>query len=172
MIDTRPLILTLAFDPASFERFNQLRRRHFPAALNVIPAHLTLFHKLPGERLEEIARTIEAVAGRTPEFDLEVTGLRSLGRGVALEIASPALAAVRGELARAFANELTPQDRQGFRPHVTIQNKVAPHEAEALLEQLSTGFEPWTAGAEGLSLWRYLGGPWALERAFGFTRAA
>jgi hypothetical protein len=46
-----PLILTLGLDRASFERFEALRRAHFPPALNRVPAHVTLFHHLPGEAL-------------------------------------------------------------------------------------------------------------------------
>ena len=46
---TDPLILTLALDDLSFARFDALRREHFPPTLNRIPAHVTLFHHLPGE---------------------------------------------------------------------------------------------------------------------------
>ena len=51
-------------------------------------------------------------------------GLMNLGRGVAIRIESPDLAAIRERLADAFAPLLTPQDAAGWRPHVTVQNKV------------------------------------------------
>ena len=49
-----PLILTLRFDGEAFARLDDLRRAHFPPERNQIPAHLTLFHALPGEALEEV----------------------------------------------------------------------------------------------------------------------
>jgi 2'-5' RNA ligase len=158
--DAAPLILTLAFEPAAFEHFNALRRTHFPERLNHIPAHLTLFHHLPGDRLDEVMDALAAEAGAQPRFPVEATGLRKLGRGVAYSLHAPALNALRGRLAARFAEHLTPQDRQGFRAHVTIQNKVDPKDAAVLHDQLAADFAHWSFQAEGLLLWRYLGGPW------------
>ncbi|QYF87330.1 2'-5' RNA ligase family protein [Brevundimonas sp. PAMC22021] len=155
-----PLILTLAFEPAAFEHFDALRRTHFPERLNHIPAHLTLFHHLPGERLDPVLGALKAEAGAQVRFSVGVTGLRKLGRGVAYSLHAPPLDALRGRLANRFAEHLTPQDRQGFRAHVTVQNKVDPKEAGALHDQLAARFVPWSFRAEGLLLWRYLGGPW------------
>lgn len=56
-----PLILTLAMDPDTFARFDGLRRRHFPEALNRIPAHATLFHHLPGLSEPGIVETLAAL---------------------------------------------------------------------------------------------------------------
>jgi len=161
-----PLILTLGFDEASFAVFDGLRRTHFPARLNVIPAHLTLFHHLPGERLREVAKACAREAGSTPIFDVQVEGLRKLGRGVAFTIGSPELIALRARLAQVFADDLTPQDRQEFRPHVTIQNKVAPAEANALFDRMDEDFASWTARADALLLWHYRGGPWEAAGRF------
>ena len=170
--DVDPLILSLGFDSLSFERLDDLRRAWFPPALNRIPAHLTLFHHLPGERLVEVTRAVTEAADAVPVFDARVTGLRKLGRGVALAVDSPALAAVRAGLAARFADVLTTQDRQGFRPHVTIQNKVDPAEASALHDRLASGFQPWSARAEALLLWRYRGGPWEAAGRFAFRSEA
>ena len=166
-----PLILTLKLDPVSFERLDGLRRAHFPPALNHIPAHLTLFHKLPGERLEEVVAhlTTSAVAG---PLQLRTIGLRKLGRGTAFEITGAELKSFRGRLAEQWADWLTPQDRQAFRPHVTVQNKVEPIMAHALYEQLSDGFHPFDLQGTGALVWRYLGGPWRLEADVGFTPPA
>ncbi len=163
-----PLILTLKLDPASFERFDALRRAHFPPALNHIPAHLTLFHKLPGERLEEVVGylTTSALAG---PLQLRAIGLRKLGRGTAFEITGAELKAWRGRLAHEWTEWLSPQDRQAFRPHVTVQNKVEPIMARALYEQLSDSFQPFDLEGVGVLVWRYLGGPWRLEAEVGFT---
>ena len=166
-----PLILTLKLDDAAFARFDALRKTHFPAALNYIPAHLTLFHHLPGERLEEIVAELTACAPRAP-MALRATGLRKLGRGTAVEIGGAELTGWRERLARSWAEVLTAQDRQGFRPHVTVQNKVDPANARALYDMLSDRFSPFNFEGVGVFVWRYLGGPWALEAEIGFSRYA
>jgi 2'-5' RNA ligase len=120
---------------------------------------VTLFHALPGDRLDAVRADL-AAAARRPAFDVAVTGVRFLGRGVAYELASPELDRLRTALAREWAPWLTPQDRQRHRPHVTVQNKVAPEVARALHERLSASFVPDRVPARGLGLWRYLGGPW------------
>ena len=156
-----PLILTLALHPDDQARFERLRQLHFPSGRNMIPAHVTLFHHLPGE---EVAAVSDAVAARcaVPPLTVAVPGLRFLGRGVAFALESPALSALRAGLARDWDEWLTPQDRQGWRPHVTIQNKAPPEAARALHANLQAAFAPFTVRAEGLDLWRYLGGPWEL----------
>lgn len=145
-----------------------MRQRHFPPERNVVPAHLTLFHALPGDQAGQIARELGAMCRAQKTFDLTATGPRSLGRGVALGFASPELVALRQALAREWRDWLTPQDSAKIAPHVTVQNKVAPQAARALLTELQSGFEPFTMRAEGLNLWRYLGGPWRHERLFRF----
>ena len=165
--DDRALIVTLKLDPTSFQRLDALRRRHFPAARNHLPAHPTLFHKLDGKRLDAVAAELRR-AVRRPPIALTFDGLRQLGGGVAFSVASPDLLTLRAGLAQAFADQLGAQDRQAFRPHVTVQNKVAPDEARRLHERLSAGTTTWDAAGEGLLLWRYLGGPWSLEASFDF----
>ena len=155
-----PLILTLQMDEPAFERFDGLRRCHFPEHLNRIPAHATLFHHLPGEEEAEITRTIAALASQQPAPTVAVTGLRFTGRGVAYTLDSEPLAAFRKRLASAFEPWLTPQDRQGWRAHVTVQNKVKPETARALHAELEAGFAPFRFTAPGVLLWRYRGGPW------------
>lgn len=164
-----PLILTLRMDETSFEHFDGARRRFFPPERNLIPAHVTLFHALPGDQEPTIVRHLSDLAGQMDMFQFTVPSLRSLGRGVAYEIESPPLLALRRALADEWRHWLTPQDAQGYRPHVTIQNKVAPDEARALLETLRAGFQSFDGTATGLLLWRYRGGPWERAGAFGFN---
>ena len=155
-----PLILTLKMDDRSQERFDRLRELYFPPERNYLNAHLTMFHKLPGEREAEVCADLrEACRNREP-FTLTVTGIRSLGRGVAYELSSPELVALRRDLAGRWGPWLGTQDRQGFKPHVTVQNKVSPETARALREELLATFSPFEVEGVGLSLWRYLGGPW------------
>jgi 2'-5' RNA ligase len=154
-----PLVVTLLLGDEAQRRFDRLRAAHFPPARNFLQAHVTLFHALPGEH-EDAVRADLAAAARRPPFRVQLTGVRFLGRGVAYELSSPEVDELRGSLARAWAPWLTPQDRRRHRPHVTVQNKVAPDAARALHARLAAAFEPESVAALGLGLWRYLGGPW------------
>ncbi len=163
-------VLTLRLDATSQTKFDQLRQRYFPAHRNVIAAHVTLFHTLPDtpELIEELIRH----AAVQNAFSLQVTGVRSLGKGVAYRLAATELQTLHAALSQAFAADLTAQDRQRFQPHIVVQNKVTPVAARELLTRLESQFVPWTVHAEGLDLWHYLGGPWALARTFPFEGRA
>jgi 2'-5' RNA ligase len=154
-----PLVVTLLLDDEAQERFDRLRAEHFPPERNFLAAHVTLFHALPGERLDAV-RSDLVTAVEHEAFDVAVTGLRFLGRGVAFTLESAELGALRAELAASWQTWLIPQDRQRHAPHVTVQNKVEPAVARALHDQLLAGFVPYRVRARGLGLWRYLGGPW------------
>ncbi|MDQ3386312.1 MAG: 2'-5' RNA ligase family protein [Actinomycetota bacterium] len=146
-------------DDASRVYFDRLRETYFLPERNYLRAHLTMFHKLPGEHEAEILGDIEEACVREP-FSLSVTGPRFLGKGVACELTSPELAALRKGLAMSWKPWLGAQDSQRFKAHVTIQNKVAPKQARALYEELSAAFTSFEVRGVGLSLWRYVGGPW------------
>lgn len=162
-----PIIVTLSLDKYSTAIFDELRRRHFPAHLNRVGAHLTLFHRLPDRRLPRVLSDLRALAP-TP-FDLEVPKPVLLGNGVALQVHSAKLLALHHLLSDRWQPWLTPQDRQPFRPHITLQNKVDPTVAKELHATLSQT-EHWpTALATGWSVWRYLGGPWAPETEIPFV---
>ncbi len=163
-----PLILTLRLDERSFAFFDGQRRRYFPPERNFIPAHLTLFHALPGEHLGTIQQDIEVRVSDQKPFSLDVTGLRPLGRGVAYVLASADLTDMRRHFALLWNDWLKPQDRQNHNPHVTVQNKVHPSAARALLEELSDGFQPFEVTAVALDLWWYRGGPWERAQAYPF----
>ena len=154
-----PLIATLTIDPDQQRRFDELRRTHFPRARTVIGAHVTLFHALPGELQAEVLAELRH-AGTRAAFDVEVTDVVSLGRGVAYRLQSRELADVHAHLRRRFADVLTAQDAQPFRPHITVQNKVDPATAKATLAELAAAFAPHPVRATGLALWRYVDGPW------------
>jgi 2'-5' RNA ligase len=155
-----PLVVTVLLDAASQERFDGERRALFPPGRTAVGAHVTLFHALPGAERAAVAADLDRAADR-PAFGIRVTGLLPLGRGVAYRLAAPELAAVHAQLRARWHPWLTRQDQQPFRPHVTVQNKVTPEEARRTLATLSAGFVPFDAGATGLALWAYRGGPWA-----------
>lgn len=164
-----PLILSLGLHADDQARFERLRTLHFPADRNLIPAHVTLFHHLPGLEFEAVQRTLENQCATLPPFVVTATGLRFLGRGVAYSLEAPELTRLRANLARQWHDWLTPQDRQGYRPHVTIQNKAAPEAARLLQQNLQAAFAPFTVRAEALLLWRYLGGPWEALGRYAFA---
>ncbi|HVG38517.1 MAG TPA: 2'-5' RNA ligase family protein [Pyrinomonadaceae bacterium] len=169
MLTLRPFVLTLLLDAASFATLDDLRRQYFPPERNFLPAHVTLFHALPAEREDVFRESLRDVCAQTRTLPLRFPGWRFLGKGVAVEIDSPELLAVRAELSESWGAWLGAQDRQKYRPHATVQNKVEPEKARALYEQLTGGWRGLTGRGEGLLLWRYLGGPWELIEEIKFT---
>ena len=148
------------------EWFEAQRQAYFPPALNRIPAHLSLFHQLPGEAAT--AHVLRAAAAAQAPFPLQLEGVRSMGRGVMYTLASPPLHALHRRLAAQFGPYLTLQDRQSLRPHVVVQNKVESAEAKLLLAQLQAGFRGREVRSTGLLWWEYLGGPWRKLEEFPF----
>ncbi len=160
MTQTAPLILTLKLDAATTQYFSDLRQTYFPPALNFLPAHVTLFHHLPGDHIKAIIVNLEQIAGGHGPICIHTGGLRFLGRGVAYRLESAPLATLRSRLAHQWSPWLTSQDRQPFKPHITVQNKVHPDEARKTLAILTAVSAPIPISGIGLDLWRYLGGPW------------
>src|SRR5207245_1235967 len=104
-------------------------------------------------------RSLARLAAERPPR-ASIGGVMDLGGGVAFRIVSPELDAMRRELTANFRGLLSAQDSGGWRPHVTIQNKVSVRDARRLLEVLEIEFQPRSIGIAGLGLHRYLGGPW------------
>ncbi|MGD9988862.1 2'-5' RNA ligase family protein [Pseudonocardia sp.] len=156
------LIVTAVLDDAAQERFDALRRKHFPPERNHLAAHVTLFHALPGEHRREVEDDLGVVAERVgAEVPVRVSGLRFMGHGVAFVLRSPVLTRARSGLAQRWEPWLSAQDRaKGADLHVTVQNKVEPERARALHDALRGEFTPSDVSATGLALWRYLDGPW------------
>ncbi|RZK87473.1 MAG: 2'-5' RNA ligase family protein, partial [Hymenobacter sp.] len=109
-------------------------------------------------------------AGQPALLPLQVTGLKFMGRGVMYTLENAALPALHRHLQRQWEPWLTPQDKQGLRPHITVQNKVDPAVARTLHEELAAGFQPFTAQGTGLALWAYKGGPWELRQRVAFGK--
>ncbi len=124
----------------------------------MVPAHATLFHALPSDGQADVEAALAPFG--TATFPVRVSGIRSLGRGVAFTLESTPLAERRAAVARRFADRLTRQDASPWRPHVTVQNKVSAAAAASLLASLAAHFEPVDTAAAALHLWAYRGGPW------------
>jgi hypothetical protein len=170
MTDFRPLILTARPDAATLARFEALRRAHYPAALNRVPAHISLFHQLPGSEFDAVVARLRLLARDHPAPEVEVAGLRALGRGVAYTLRSTGLAVLHADMLEAWEPLLIPQDRHRLAAHVTVQNKVTPEVARATLATLTSGFVPWRFDVVGIDVWRYLDGPWEHLRTVGLRR--
>ncbi|HEX2804487.1 MAG TPA: 2'-5' RNA ligase family protein [Sphingomicrobium sp.] len=153
------LIVMAEIDKSDFAWLDALRRLHYPADRNRVPAHLTLFRTLPPSAEDEVRRSLARAASASAP-DAEIAGVMDLDSGVALRISSPALGAIRDDLAEEFRGLLTPQDLGRWTPHVTIQNKVEARVARALLRELRSDFEPRPLAVAGLQLNRYLDGQW------------
>ncbi|WP_118857202.1 2'-5' RNA ligase family protein [Sphingomonas mesophila] len=154
------LIVTAELGPADFAWLDGQRRAYFPPERNQLAAHLTMFHALPPGSLDEVRGRLAELA-RNPPPRATIAGLLNLGRGVAYRVVAPELEAMRGELAEAFHGLLSAQDAAGWRPHVTIQNKVEPAVARKLLSELERDFTPRGLAIPALQVHEYLGGPWA-----------
>ncbi|WP_176590795.1 2'-5' RNA ligase family protein [Sphingobium sp. EM0848] len=162
-----PIIVTALMSASDFRWAEGLRRAHFPAERNRVPAHVTLFHHLPPSALDEVARRLKRLCvGPAPAARLTEVMLQE--RGVAYRVDSPELMAMRDELTEAFAGLLVPQDQARPRFHITVQNKVEPQEAKALAEALRRDFRPRPLMIAGLAAWYYRGGPWELAMKAGF----
>ncbi|MFC0463652.1 2'-5' RNA ligase family protein [Kineococcus gynurae] len=137
------------------------RRRWFPPERNQLAAHLTLFHALPPDVLGTLPEDLREVL--PPEAPVgTLSGVRSLGRGVAVVVDVPGLDGLRSAVAHRYRDRLTRQDAHGFRAHVTVANFLPPARARALLEDLAAGFEPRPVRVPGVAVHRYRGGPWEL----------
>jgi len=170
MLETEaPFLVTLGFDASTFERLDRLRHHYFPPSRNLVPAHLCLFHQLPGHEAESIDETLLAVARSSPILPLRFPEVKRMGRGLMLPVEAPGLSAIRASLARSFDRWLTPQDRQPFRPHVTIMNKAERETVDAGFADLQPGWSGWTGLGDRLILWRYLGGPWEEVESYALT---
>src|SRR5512139_1736131 len=95
------LIVTADFISDDFAWLQGLRRTHYPADRNQVPAHLTMFHALPPS-VEEEARRQLALHCRARPPRAEVVGLMNLGGGVAFRVVSDELDEIRDSIADHF----------------------------------------------------------------------
>ena len=154
-----PLIVTADFATDDLAWLEGLRRAHYPAERNRVPVHLTMFQGLPPSAVEEVKQQLSHHAAGPPPV-ATIAGLMNLGGGVAYRVVSDDLDAIREAIADHFHGLLCAPDAAGWRPHITVQNKVAPRQAKQLLDELERGFRARPLGIAGLSVHRYRNGPW------------
>lgn len=126
-----------------------------------------MFHALPPSAEPEV-RSRLAGSVKRPRPTARIEGLMDLGGGVAFRVVSPDLDRIREELADELHGLLGAQDNGGWRPHITVQNKVTSKAARTLLANLQRGFVPATLRISALGLQRYLGGPWQSIATYAF----
>lgn len=153
--DQTSYVLTLLTDPAHNNSMNSLRKTYFPPHLNKIPAHITLFHALPGSKLEsEILPGIKYMASRTPPYRVRATNPFRLSRGVGIKVEDDIDHAndskrgrnmtriIHAELRKKWGEWLSEQDSTPPRFHYTVMNKVNDEQVvEQALAQLNESFE-------------------------------
>ena len=161
------LILTARFDERAQDYFQAMRDAHFPSEMNIVPAHLTLFHKLPGEEHEAIVEALQEVTAEAAPLSARVADVRFFGRGGAFVVRCEGLDTLRAGLAKRWSAWLTEQDRQPHRPHVTYQNKVTKERAKTTYEAVLREFGAFEAEVIGLDLWWYRR-HWDEAGTFGF----
>ncbi|WP_343347700.1 2'-5' RNA ligase family protein [Sphingomicrobium sp. XHP0239] len=154
------LIVTAALGQDDLSWLNSERTEHFPPERNYLKAHLTMFHALPPSCEDEVGRLLATLASEFAPPAARLSEVMFMGRGVAYRVHSDELQAIRSAIQARFEGMLTAQDQGGWRPHVTIQNKVDKDVARALYDQKKAAFDPRALAIRGLTLNRYLGGPW------------
>ena len=153
------LIVTADIAHRDFSWIEGLRRAHYPPERNRAPAHLTIFHALPPSAEAELRGRIARIVRRPPPV-ATIAGLMDLGGGVAFRIVSLDLDTIRENLGDDLRGILGAQDNGGWRPHITIQNKVAPKTARALKDALERTFYARPLAIGGIAIHRYRDGPW------------
>ena len=161
-------VLTLEMDGEAFAALDALRRRYYAPERNRVPAHLTIFYRLPGERSREIKALLADIASAQRPIEIPAGEVRTSERGVAIFFHSRQLAALRARLAGELEPWLDEADRARFQPHVTIQTTLNEAEAHGTRQEIAaTSRAPRIRGI-GLHLWRYRDGAWESERLFRF----
>lgn len=170
-------VLTLLTDTAHQNRMTALRKRYFPAKLNKLGAHLTLFHALPGSKLQEtIIPTLQNIARNTQPFKVQAAKPFRMRKGIAISVPKHQGGEQAQEVHRALLGRwkedgdwLSEQDQGGMRVHYTIMNKVDEEEdVEKAMSEVEKDWKGDWGEVVGLGLWRYEKGYWKWAEGFHF----
>jgi 2'-5' RNA ligase len=165
-------ILTLKTSDQISNTMQSLRRKWFPQQRNKVPAHLTLFHALPGSRIVQISQSLEKLTRRTRHFNVATGHIQKGRSGVFVNVGEgeEEVKRVFGEVRDQFFESLSIQDRS-FKGHWTVMNKEndSKRVEDAYRDVERSGTVKGTA--QGLVLWRYeKDGTWSYERDFEFLQ--
>ena len=161
-----PLVITLKIDEPSQLFFDKQRTAHFPAHANYVPAHITLFHKLPANNTAiENGLTVFA---KHPTFELLITAITLHNTSVAYCIQSETLQQFHAQMQHRLAPYFIRNDRKILTPHITIQNKVTAYKAYKTHALLLADFKPFVVQAIGYISWYYVKGYWEMKEEYLF----
>ena len=159
-----PLVVTLKIDEPSQLFFDKQRTAHFPPYANYVPAHITLFHKLPtGNTAIENGLTAFA---KHLAFELNVTDIILQKTSVSYSIQSKTLQQIHAQMQQTFEPYLIRNDRKILKSHITIQNKVTPYKAHKTYVFLIKDFNPFVIKALGFTSWYYVKGFWKKKEQY------
>ena len=161
-----PLVITLKIDEPSQLFFDKQRTAHFPPHANYVPAHITLFHKLPSDN--PVIENGLATFAKHPAFELLITDIMLHNASVAYSIQSDALQKLHAQMQQTFAPYLIRNDRKILTPHITIQNKVTAFKAYKTHALLLADFKPFVVQALGYTSWYYVKGYWEKKEEYFF----
>lgn len=164
-----PLILTFTLDSISKSRLDSWREEYFPKERNHLTAHLTIYHQLPGQNIIAISQALEDFANAQSPVSLSFESLKTRAGFVGVHIESSELIATRTRLSAHLGEQLRAQDKQPYRPHVTVTNLGSPKDALSCFNSLEAKFKPWEGIATGFDLYHYRGGPWEFAKHFPFS---
>lgn len=169
-------VLTFLTDTKHHDILTGMRKKYFPPKLNKLDAHLTLFHALPGSKLEdEILPVLQDVAGSTRQFQILAATPFRLRKGIAIGVpkshGGEDARTVHSKLKCQWQSFLSDQDAGGFAAHYTIMNKVDDgKEVDKAFQDVEEQWKPCGGTAMGLSLWRYERGYWKWQSNFDFIK--
>ena len=167
-------VLTLQTDQDHHNRMTALRNKYFPKHLNKLRAHLTLFHALPGSKMDNsILPVIQDIAKQTSRFPIAATHAEKRKRGIAIVVADgKEFEHLRNSLQLPWKRErfLSAQDAAPrAKPHYTVMNLVDDGEVvERAFVEVQQGFKIVEGVAVGLGLWKFERGWWRWVRGFEF----
>ncbi|KAF2434464.1 hypothetical protein EJ08DRAFT_569249, partial [Tothia fuscella] len=148
-------ILTLKTTDKIASKMTHLRQKWFPQARNKLPAHITIFHALPGSQYDRITHFLTTSSQRTKPFPVSTGKVLKRRNGVAINMGEGEreIKSVFAEAKAEFGEFLSEQDK-GFKAHWTIQNKEEDGERvdEAYRDVVDSGEA--RGAAVGLVLWR------------------
>ena len=161
-----PLVVTLKIDEPSQLFFDKQRTAYFPAHANYVPAHITLFHKLPSDN--PVIENGLTVFAKHQTFELLITAITLHNTSVAYCIQSETLQQFHTQMQHTFAPFLIRNDRKILTPHITIQNKVTAYKAYKTHALLLADFKPFVVQALGYISWYYVEGYWKKKEEYLF----
>ena len=158
--DRSPHLVLAVLPEAVQAQLDNLRRQHYPAERNRVPAHCTLFHAIPGMVASELGTLLATLTEQVSPPSARIDRVLDLDRGTALGVFSPDLVALREMIAERFFGLLTGGDAVPARLHVTIQNKVDRPAARALQRTLAASWLGIDTVVAGLAVHRIVDGTW------------